>query len=430
MRALIHGALPVATFFCLAACGDTDSNNSATNNGPGLCFDISGNEEVGGLSIKRPVLQVNGCKEVPGPVPVDPEDDAEAFCEEIAPDLSCVGQSEPLGTPIMVTFTGCVASFGLDAQSDGLTVTLMKETVGGTKSDPGYDLNGPAGAQTEKTPGALVGHDPDDMASVGHVQSKTVPRATCLDLGQFSMAQVPTETQLIARVTDQNVEKARRQYVDTYQYNVLLRNDAIREGPTEADPFVTDPATYCAANPCYVIDDLNTVFETTFKTIALTAGVSRIVGDDDLYDGSGQGHIAGAVQDCTSENTMQNAVIGIDTPVKKLAYFNVSYPPAIGNLEDPKVDQSRRRTNADGLYAAIAADTQDGGQSIEIGAVITRSVCGQDGICQCKDDGVNPAWSAADTDEARVDVLGRRTIFVYPDSITILTFDRNLYTTQ
>ena len=173
---------------------------------------------------------------------------------------------------------------------------------------------------------------------------------------------------------------------------------------------------------------MNTVFETTFKTVALTAGVSRIEGDDDLYDGTGQGHIAGEVQDCGSENTVKNAVIGIDSAVKKLAYFNVGYPPGIGNLEDPKVDQSRSVTNADGLYAAIAVDTQDGGQPVKIGAIVTRSVCGQDNICQCKDDAPNPEWPGADADEARVDVLGSRTIYVYPDSITILTFDRNLYT--
>ena len=31
-------------------------------------------------------------------------------------------------------------------------------------------------------------------------------------------------------------------------------------------------------------------------TVALTAGVSQIQGDDDLYDGSGQGHVAGEVR--------------------------------------------------------------------------------------------------------------------------------------
>ncbi len=424
MRALLRRAVPAAGLLALTACGGSDTTTNNDNNGPGLCFDISGSEDVNGLSIKRPGEEVNGCTAIDGST----ED--EQLCQETTPDLSCLGQTEALGSPINVIFTGCVNSFGLEAQSDDLTVTVLREMVGGAATDPGYDLDGAAGMQSENTTAALVGHDPDDMTMTGQTRSKTVPRETCFDLGQFTFADVPTETPLIVRVTDQHVEKDRRQYVDTYQYNVVLRNDAIREGPSLSDPLVTDAATYCASNPCYVIDDVNTVFETTFKTIALTAGVSRIVGDDDLYDGTGQGHIAGEVQDCGSVNTMQNAVVGIDSPVKKLAYFNVSYPPAIGNLEDPKVDQSRNRTNADGLYAAIAVDAQDGGQSVQIGAIITRSLCGDDGICQCKDDAQNPAWSAPDTNEAKVEVLGSRTIYVYPDSISILTFDRNLYTAE
>jgi len=419
MRRLIPASLAVLA----AACGGETNNNNTNNNTSGLCFDITGTENVDGLELRRPEEEVDGCHGIDGAT------EEERLCEEKAPDLSCLGQSEPLGTPINVTFTGCVNSFGLEAQSDDLTVTVLRETVNGNITDPGYDLNGAAGMQAEKTTGALVGADPDTGA-VGHTRSKTVAREVCFDLGQFTMGQVPTETRLIVRVTDQHVEKSRRQYVDTYQYNVVLRDDAVGEGPALDAPLVTDPATYCAANPCYVHDDVNTVFETTFKTVALTAGVSRIDGDDDLYDGTGQGHIAGEIQDCTSQDTLRNAVVGVDTAVKKLAYFNVGYPPGVGNLEDPKVDQSRSRTNADGLYAAIAADTQDGGQAVKIGAVITRSVCGDDGICQCKDGKTNAEWPGADANEARVDVLGSRQIYVYPDSITILTFDRNLYTAQ
>ena len=268
MRRLIPATLAVLA----AACGGETTNNNTNNNTSGLCFDITGTENVDGLELRRPEEEVDGCHGIDGAT------EEERLCEEKAPDLSCLGQSEPLGTPINVTFTGCVNSFGLEAQSDDLTVTVLRETVNGNITDPGYDLNGAAGMQAEKTTGALVGADPDTGA-VGHTRSKTVAREVCFDLGQFTMGQVPTETRLIVRVTDQHVEKSRRQYVDTYQYNVVLRNDAIREGPALDAPLVTDPATYCAANPCYVHDDVNTVFETTFKTVALTAGVSRIDGD-------------------------------------------------------------------------------------------------------------------------------------------------------
>ena len=74
-------------------------------------------------------------------------------------------------------------------------------------------------------------------------------------------------------------------------------------------PLVTDAATYCAANDCFAIDEVNTVYDVTFSLVATTAGVTNIQGGDDLYDGMGQGHVAGSVRDCTSEDTVQNAVI-------------------------------------------------------------------------------------------------------------------------
>jgi hypothetical protein len=200
--------------------------------------------------------------------------------------------------------------------------------------------------------------------------------------------------------------------------------------PEPDAPLVADASAYCPGNPCYVVDDVNTVVEQTFTTVALTAGVSQIEGDDDLYDGVGQGHIAGEVQDCSSDDTVQNAVVGVSSMVRKLAYFNVGFPPSLGNLEDPKVDQTRSLTNADGIYAAIAVNTQDGGQPVDIAAGITRSICGTDGICKCDGSKPNPIWTAADADgsEASTTILGKRTIYVYPDSISIFTFDRLLYT--
>jgi hypothetical protein len=365
--------------------------------------------------VKRPEREAKGCT-------YEAVDAETARCKEKAPDLSCLGQVEPLGNPIEVTFTGCVSSFGLEAQSDALTVTLLREQVGASAVDPGYDVLGAPPNRAENTPAALV----------GQVISTAVPQTRCTDLGLFEMPMVPTETPLIVRVTDQNFENDDRQYVDTYQYNVVLRNSLIREGPAPDAPVVPDPSTYCGANPCYVVDDVNTVIEQTFTTVALTAGVSQIMGDDDLYDGSGQGHVAGEVQDCTNDDTIQNAGISLSAMVRKTAYFNVGFPPSLGNLEDPKVDQSRSLTNADGLYAAIAVDTQDGGEAVDVAAAATLSICGTDAVCRCAGGTNNPGWTAPDADgtEAETVILGKRTIYVFPDSITILTFDRLMMTTR
>lgn len=403
-------ALTLAPVLALG-CGSENGNNPPP--GGGLCLNISGSVDASGLSIRKPEEEVQGCRGVPASLP-----DAR-MCEKKAPDLSCLGQSDPLGTPISVIMTGCVKSFGLEAQSDDLTVTILRERLpNGASVDPGYDHSGSPGSQAENTPAARI----------GAVRSTSVPREQCFDLGHFRMEGVPTETPLIVRVTDQQFPKGSRQYIDTYQYNVILRNREIRQGPTADAPSVADPATYCASNPCYVVDDVNTVVDTTFRTVAITAGVSQINGSDDLYDGVGQGHVAGEVRDCTSEDTLKNAVVALSAPVRKLAYFNVDYPPSLANLEDPKVDQSRTRTNADGLYAAIAVDT-DGRSPLDIGAAITRSVCGPDGVCRCAEGKENPNYSGPDEGEADVVVLGKRSIYVFPDSITILTFDRDMYTT-
>jgi hypothetical protein len=408
---IVSISLVAAAIGCSSTSDDPDSGVDQT------CENISGTVDVEGLAISKPSEDVTACHEVVSTMAGGPP----MVCEEKQADLSCVGMTEALGTPIMVTFTGCVVSFGLQTQSDKLTVTALRETrPGGGATDPGYDLNGAPGMQMEKTPDAFLGRQ----------ISTTVDAAQCADLGAFSIEGVPTETPLIVRVTDQQLMENERNYVDTYQYNIVLKNSQIRSGPMMTDPLVSDPAATCTApNLCFVVDEVNTIFLTTFRSVALAAGVSFIPGDDDLYDGSGEGHLAGDVQDCSSLDHVQNAVVGLDTNIRKLAYFNVGFPPDPDNLEDPKVEGSRSRTNADGLYAAIGVAVPPGGKAVKVGAAVTPSVCGADGVCKCGDDGkANPAYTAADTGEGEALSLAARTIFVYPDSITILTFDRNLYT--
>jgi hypothetical protein len=405
--------LPTLLTLSLPALSCSSDEGGTPPPSPEVCLNISGALDAGGLSIRKPEEAVNGCTGVPGST------EESRICRQKAPDLSCVGQAAPVRAPLSVTFVGCVSSFGLEAQSDDLTVTVLRERgAGGAPNDPGYDHAGLPGRQAENTPAAVLGQS----------LSTRVEASRCADLGYFKLENIPTETPLIVRVTDQHLESSVRAYVDVYKYNVILRNAAIRSGEAPDSPLVQDPETYCAANPCFVIDEVNTVYRTTFTTVALTAGVSQIEGADDLYDGVGQGHIAGEVQDCTSEDSVKNAVVALSRKAKKLAYFNVDYPPSLGNLEDPKVDQSRSRTNGDGLYAAIAVDSAPGGEPVDIGAAVTPSICGADGVCRCTDGKANPAYTAADQGEGEVLLLGKRTIYVFPDSITIMTFDRELYT--
>lgn len=376
------------------------------------CNNVEGTLTAGPVTVKKPDREPAGCKEV-----ADPGGDPAFRCEQKTPDFACVGREVTGGPSVNVTLRGCVTTFGLGADSYDLTVAAFRERVGqDTAVDPGYDVSGAPGAQVDNTPTAFL----------ARAISVEVPDSECTDRGAYELANIPTETDLIIRVTHQNEEASLRQYVDTYQYGFRLRNSDITDAG--GNP-VADPATTCAAAACFVRDDVNTITIATFSTIPRAAGVSVVSGESDLFDGSGQGHIAGEVQDCTSEDTVQNAVVGIDTAARKLTYFNAGFDE--GNIEDPKPSSTRTRTNADGLYAAIAVDTSQGGTPVTVAAAIMPSICGADGVCKCGDDGKqNPAWTAADTGEAEAQVLGTRTVYVFPDSITILTFDRNIYETS
>lgn len=378
------------------------------------CSAISGTvTAVAGVDIKKPTKEPAGCHEIPKPGSTEDKH----ICEMKAPDLSCVGVPVARQASVNVTFRGCVKTFGLGATSFGLTVALFREkTAAGQSVDPGYDVTGMPGQQANNTPAAFI----------GSMISTEVSKDVCSDLGHFEIANVPTETDLISRVTHQNVGKSSRDYVDAYQYNVVLKNSAITD--MAGNP-VADPQTTCqTAGACFVTDDVNTIQNGTYQTISRAAGVSVVTGQDDLYDGSGQGHIAGEIQDCTSNDKVQNAAVAIDAAARKLSYFNVGFDANEGSIDDPKPNSTRAMTNADGLYLALAVDTMTGGKEITIGAAITPSLCGPDAICQCTADGAkNPAWSAPDGNEGQQKILGTRRIFVFPDSVTILTFDRGLY---
>ncbi|MFO0724909.1 MAG: hypothetical protein U1E65_14105 [Myxococcota bacterium] len=380
------------------------------------CLNVSGTVNAAtGVEIKKPTKEPSGCHIVPNPNTANMQ--VKNICQQKAPDLSCVGQPKARGTSYNVTFRGCVKTFGLGATSFGLTVALFREKLpDGTRVDPGYDVTGAPGAQTNNTPAAFI----------GTMVSTQVDTTVCPDGGHFEIPNVPTETDLISRVTHQNVDKTHRDYVDAYQYNVVLENTAI----TDANGMpVADPATTCqTAGACVVTDDVNTIQNGTYQTISRAAGVSVVTGQDDLYDGSGQGHIAGEVQDCTSLDKVQNAAVAIDATARKLSYFNVGFTEDEGNIDDPKPNSTRAMTNADGLYLALAVDTMTGGKEVTVGAAVTPTVCGPDNVCICNPDGTkNTAWSVADAGEGQQKILGTRRIYVFPDSVTILTFDRGLY---
>jgi hypothetical protein len=392
----------------LALFGCNAPKSAGGDAGPPMCTNISGTTSQDGLTYRKPEADAEGCHIVPNPDGTSPAN----VCMQKTPDLSCLGMTAQRGTPVNVTLTGCVKAFGIDSTSYDLTVTVLRETApNGMRTDPGYAIGGMAGMQAENTPAAVI----------GHTISTQVPLSDCVDQGGYTIPNVPTETPLIIRVTQQNEDAANRNYVDTYQYNVILSNSEVQDAMGQP---VTDPVTHCSTASCRFVRNTNTVENATFTVIAHAAGVSSFPGQDDLYDGVGDGHIAGEVRDCTSIDKIQNAVVALDTQPIKVAYFNVGFGGGIWNIDDPKPEGTRQRTNADGLYTAIAINTQMGGQPVKIGAAITPAVC-PNGVCKCNADGTpNSAWSGSDPSST---VLGDRTVYVFPDSITILTFDKTLY---
>ncbi len=405
---------PTALTLALAACGDsTDpgSDGGTPDDGGGACFNIQGTIAVGGVQVERPREDPSACNETP--------QSDRTICTEIASDFSCVGATANRGTPATVTARGCLVAFGIDVPTTAeINVALFREfNAQGQPVDPGYDVNGAPGQQANNTPAAFLGSQ----------VTRAVARTRCKDEGYYEIAGIPTETPLIIRVTEQHLGKTERIQVDTYQYNVALDNADITD---DAGNPVADPST-CTAATCFVELETNTISNATFLTTATTAGVSSIPGQDDLYDGSGQGHIAGRVRDC-NYRTVQHATVGLDIAARKLAYFNVDFGSSNAwNFDNPRPFASRRSTNADGLYSAIGIDAPRAGQAVTIGAAITPSVCGADGVCPCTElNTQNPAWTAADTGEGETIALGSRVAFVFPDSVTLLSFDDNTYVAE
>ena len=390
-----RGILPSALAITLStACGSGSSNGGRWG-----CQNIDGTASAGSLSIAKPAADALACTATSAP--------ERTICVQKTPDLSCVGKVAKRGAPIAVTFAGCVATFGLEARIPShLRIALFREKrADAARTDPGYDMAGSPGSQTERSPDARI----------GELYATASGADACKSGERFEIESVMTETPMIVRVTDQHLAASERAFVDTYRYNVILPNTKIRVAALADAMLVDNAETYCLDHPCFVVDDVNTIVDTMFRTIALTSGAGEPPGSSDLWDGEGAGHIAGEVQDCTSNDKVMNAVVAIDAEVDRLTYFNVGFD-ARSNLDEPRPDPTRGQTNADGLYAGISVDTERGGREA-IRAVATPSVCGNDGICRCENNAPNAAWTAKDSREGETLTLGTQGLRL-SDSVT------------
>jgi hypothetical protein len=174
-----------------------------------------------------------------------------------------------------------------------------------------------------------------------------------------------------------------RTFVDTYQFGIHISPDRVEDCPDD------QAMTFGEGARC-VEFEANAIAETTARLIPIVAGHPNggIGGSEDLHDGNGNGAIAGEVRDCDDDQLLGATVTSSVAPVV-MSYFD--------GTADPRPSVGRQYTNTDGIYAAI--DIPVGTAPVEVTV----------------------------TAEGRVDgaarALGSQRVLVYPDSVTIYSFD-------
>ncbi len=199
----------------------------------------------------------------------------------------------------------------------------------------------------------------------------------CSSKGYFRIADIPTHTPLIVKVYDTD-EGVLQVAIDTYTYDIVFFDEDIDNGTIEYE--------------------VNLIYRSTYDSVP-TLGGKLIDGQDDISDGVGRAIIAGEIHDC-QDRLVMNAVVGTDRndAQTELVYFD-------GN-EDPKPDLTRNLTNDDALYGLLNVNTDPGSNQHTVFAGFADPDCnGED--CECIS-------------------LGSSTVYVFPDSVTILTLRGDL----
>jgi hypothetical protein len=221
----------------------------------------------------------------------------------------------------------------------------------------------------------------DDVPAYGEaevaVRSQAGPlqdrAAECSKEGFYQLDGVPTNTPLIVKLFDTDEGQAQTA-IPTYSYFVYFSDDEIVDG---------------------VIDyEANLVYKTTYDSIP-TLGGKRVEGQEIIFDGVGRSVIAGEIHDCQDRLVANVAVSSSEFDASsKMAYFN-------GDTEDPTPDLTLNATNDDALYVVLNAKTDPGSNIHTIAAAYVDADCTGDD-CLCQD-------------------AGSADVYVFPDSVTIMT---------
>ncbi len=304
------------------------------------------------------------------------------FCDAAAvkaPNLACLGQTggAPPAGPAKVTLTGFVHPFSSGPNSNGLTVQLFEAAAITAGADPATatplaqttvmldpatqracDTDAAKGCSLPSATGCALPICNDGLAG------RTDSTKYCRDLGngsgecsarlrweaRYSIDNVPTNTQLVVRVTGPG-GKPDDTWATTMAFNVVLSTgDPACKSAT--DVYCLD--TTNASAPKYQLN-ASALSASDYVKIPTTAGLGGGIS-------SGLGGVAGEVHDCDNVR-VSNVQVGVSPPGDRFTYFNGD---PIKTLPD-----SARSNGTDrlGLYASL--NVKPGPVEVETGGLIT-----------------------------------------------------------
>jgi hypothetical protein len=141
-----------------------------------------------------------------------------------APNLSCMDNPEELEASVSITLQGCLDIFGIgNMASPNLRVAAFSRDQDASIEDPNYGVSDVALRTTTGELGELAD--------------------ACPYKGYYRIPNVPTHERLILKVYDTSDDFS-RVGVNTYIYDVFLRNSEIVEGTVNYEPVVIYNSSY------------------------------------------------------------------------------------------------------------------------------------------------------------------------------------------
>jgi len=308
--------------------------------------------------------------------------DVSEFCDptmQPAPNLTCLGQgpATPPTTPDKVTLTGFVHVFSSGPDAKGLTVQVFEQSALTGGADPATltplaqtmvvldpstqracDADPAKGCSLPSTTGCALPVCNDGLS--GRSDDKKYCRDTgnggseCSDRlrweGRYALDAIPTNTQLVIRVTGPD-GKPDATWATMVAFNIVL-STSDPSCKTTSDVYCLDKS---GATPTYQFN-VNALSQSDYVNIPTTSGLAGGIS-------SGMGAIAGEVHDCDNIR-VGNVQVGVSPEGDRFTYFN-------GNPIKTLPDSGRVGSGTDrlGLYAAL--NVKPGNVAIETAGLTT-----------------------------------------------------------